>query len=117
MTSILTTQDGNHIVADFTGSASFPSRAAAEQEIRRREDLRQQSEIQARWIVTETFKDWDGQTIKAGTKAEKLVIRGGSKRGVRFFNLISAGRVISVTEGRPPVALIEHWENQHGRFA
>ena len=37
MTKLLTTQDGNHLVTDETGTASFPTIDKAKAEIRRRE--------------------------------------------------------------------------------
>ena len=54
--------------------------------------------------VTETFKDWDGITVREGEIGE-LVLCGFSERHQKhFWNLVRDGRVVSVTLGRPPVA-------------
>lgn len=43
MTKVVTTQDGNHLVTDETGTVSFPTIDKAKAEIRRRE-MRQRSD-------------------------------------------------------------------------
>lgn len=53
-------------------------------------------------VVTETFKDWDGITVYAGTEADQLVQTGFNGKGTPYYNLIRGGSVIAVTLNKPP---------------
>lgn len=63
-------------------------------------------EPKQRWKVTETFTDWDDQTIKAGTIVDFVVERGKVPGRPPFYNLITCNRVVAVTQGVPPVEAV-----------